>query len=229
MKWWGWLLGLALSVGLLGSGWLLARSQGQRQAQRFADSAAVADHHRDSVTAVLRDSIVRTAARASIDSTRAATLEVQKRTDSTASAAAGAEVKVATTKLEQAQSAIDSFPIYRDELVPALRHEAGSLQVELARSDSGRFAWHDAYQHEIVLNGALVGMLHEDTLAMAAKDKALAAQSAVPVVALSFWPKVGRAAETAAIGVVTVEACRNHLLSVGCFAGVVVTGRRLIK
>jgi hypothetical protein len=41
--------------------------------------------------------------------------------------------------------------------------------------------------------------------------------------------RIGRAAETVAIGAATYGACRDGLLTVGCVAGGLVTGRRILK
>lgn len=216
MTWWRWLLVgvlvalLLLLVGYQG-GVTVERERGARRSIALLAAQIEIDRaHADTVATlnaavVARDTLVRR------ETARAQAAEGK-------AGVAARETATIRQELAAASSAADSLAAY-PPLVDALTRQVVAL-------DSSRAGYRDALAQSVQAAGLLRQRIAVDSVALHQARVALARAITVVPVTRSRGG-IGRAAETAAVAAATVGACDEALLSIGCVAGIVVTGNRL--
>lgn len=170
----------------------------------------------DSLRQIQIDSLLREVALVPKDSldriTRLAALSSQRARDAAQQARTALGAK---DSLDLALVAFGASEAHRD----TLESEIGTLRVNL-----------EATGRMLALTRQVVGEVsaQRDSARVDAGRWKLRAIEAEGFVGSPTLPRVGGAIETVTIGAVTVDACRHSLLSVGCVAGVLVTGRRVL-
>jgi hypothetical protein len=219
---------VGLVVAALAGGYAICHSAAAAAAQRSADSLAVIERSRDSLAAIAdaerarADSIARAdTLMASAAERVAAAARALARKDSVAADDAMAELATKT-------SAADSFPVYRDRIVPAKDREIADLRISADSSRKAADGWHDAYLWQIESSAALWRRLAITDSTNADQRAQLLADAKAMTKVPSPWSKLESAAETGAIGAATTGACAHKLLSVGCIAGAVVIVKRVL-
>lgn len=213
MKWWGWIL-----LGLVGGITALLLWQSRQLVQARHRLATEQERSRQlaivgSVRQVRIDSLE--ALIVPVDTTdRQRLREAQQRARQSAQEAARAIASARTTS--------DSLAITTAALWASQRH------AEASDSLASRLTL------DLEATSRLLALTREVQVETAAQRDSARAEAgrwkllATDAVSIGPQPKLGRAVETAAIGAATVGACRDGLLTLGCVAGVVVTGKRLL-
>lgn len=213
-------LALLAAAALVGAGWLLCHAQSEAQSVTAIAQADSVERVRDDTVSKLQVVLAARDSAAVVDSLLAIALTGTHTLDVAAVASARKEFAAGQLLLVAASTVADSVVVYRDQIVPALQLEVADLSVQVSHSDSSAAAWHSAFDRQVEASAALRALVSNDSGLIASQRLAIAKASAVPVVALSFWPSVGSLAETGAIGLVTLRACEDHAISLSCAAGV---------
>jgi hypothetical protein len=219
---------VGLVVAALAGGYAICHSAAAAAARRSADSLAVMQRSHDSTVAVLRFQLAQRDSAARADSVRVADLDRRAAIASAGKDGAAARARKAFALLDSARSALDSFAIYRDSLVPALGTEIGALGRQLVTVDSARQSYRDAYVQEIAANVKLGAIISSDSTLILSQRAQLLADAKAAAKVPAPWSKLESAAETGAIGAATTGACVNKVFSVGCIAGAAEVVKRIL-
>lgn len=217
---WKWMLGI---LAIFAAGFFLARAMdGARatQVQRASDATIAAlkltvqpihiGAVADSVDAARSDSAAAVAMRAA-------------NVERAARVAAQSTVAVLAQRLVVATSAGDSVPLLV-ATITTLAADTISLARELALVDAARRSDSTAYHEQLDVSLKLASIIAFDTAAIRALHDTVANVGRLP----APIPRPAlHVAETIGIGAATLQACESHVLSIGCVAGLIVTGKRL--
>lgn len=224
MKWWGYIL-IGLVLGIAGT--LLWRGPVSDEVRDLQNRLAVAEEHSrqlaivDSMRQVRIDSLESLVALVPRDSLARLTREAKSARD-----AARTSAQEAAQALATARTTSDSLSITTAALWASQRHAEASdslaARLEIDLEATGRML---ALTREVQVETAAQ---RDSARAEAGRWKTLAIDLMDGVTHIGQQPKFGRAVETVAIGTATVKACQNGLVTAGCVAGVVVTGKRLL-
>lgn len=164
----------------------------QRSVIAFQQSEAArvaANRRTDSVNRALQDTILRSHSMASSDSVLQLALTLRAALAQQSSDSAKTVAKIATERLDSAQSQLDSVRIYRSELVPALRDEIAGLHSIVAVKDSTLTLAADWGEQQRKAAAAFRQMRDVDSMQIQVDSVALAkaVKAALPAPGRPWW------------------------------------------
>ena len=217
MTWWKWLLvGIVAALGVLWAGFVLGVTTQRKDDTEERLQLAQRD---DSARVAFAVTIARLEA-------EAVSRETMLRTARSAAEAADRRAAAAGQREAEAEQLVAAAVTQGDSII-AYQGQVATLKGALVEERAAKVNYREAMEASIARSAVLEQRIGADSLRILSQAQTIDSLLAPLPASSSPLQGLARKGETVAIAAATYGACRESLVSIGCIAGAIVTGRRL--